>query len=125
MSVMLLWQQEAGGVHVCARDMRMDIDAASHRNEARRVYRLVGFRISLWWRDNLLAAHPEISDFVAPIGWIKDAGAFDADQHGQAPAFWREAAIRSRVAATLGASLRTEEVAAINVPVSDEWTTAS
>ncbi len=41
MRAMLLRQQEAGGVHVCARDMRMDVDAAGHRDQPARVDRFV------------------------------------------------------------------------------------
>ena len=41
MGAMMFGQHEAGGVHVRARDMRMDVDAAGHRDKPARVHRFV------------------------------------------------------------------------------------
>ena len=82
-SAMMLGQQKAGGVHVCARDMRMDVDAARHRDEPARVDCLVG-SAAYGRSDDHIVADPQIADFVASIGGIDEARALDANQHGEA-----------------------------------------
>ena len=121
---MLLGQHQAGGVHVRARDMRMDVDAAGHRDKAIRVDRFVCLS-ALRRRDNSIVADPEIADFVALVGGVDDMRAFDMDQHEAACVCARPAAIRSRASATLGVAVRVEAVNATRVPASDECITAS
>ena len=125
MGAMLFGQQQARGVHVGAGDMRMDVDAAGHRDKAACVHRLVGFGAAVWRRDDLIVANPEIADFVALVGGIDDVCALDADQHARALASSRRAAMSARASATLGAPLRAEAVTATRVPASEECTTAS
>ena len=110
MGAMLFGQHEARGVHVGAGDMRMDVDAAGHRDKAARVDRLVGSGAAVRRRDDLIVANPEIADFVALVGGIDDMCAFDADQHARPLASSRQAAMRARTCATLGAALRAEAV---------------
>ncbi len=83
------------------------------------------WRAVLWGRDDRIVADPKIADFVVAVGGIDDMRALDAGQHGEALASPRQAPIRSRASATLGALLRAEAVAATRVPMSDECMTAS
>ena len=85
MGAMLFGQHEARGVHVGAGDMRMDVDAAGHRDKAPRVHRLVGSCAAVRRRDDLIAANRKIADFVALVGGIDDMCALDADQHARRP----------------------------------------
>ena len=62
--------------------MRMDVDAAGHRNKPARVHRFVRVGAVLWASDDLMVADPKIADFVTPVGGIDDMRALDADQHG-------------------------------------------
>ena len=82
MGAMLFGQHEAGGVHVRARDMRMDVDAARHRDEPGRIDRLVGLRAGPAAATICIVADPQIADFVAAVGGIDDMRASDAGQHG-------------------------------------------
>ena len=122
---MIFGQHEAGGVHVRAGDMRMDVDAAGHRDKPARVQCFVRLGAVLRGRDDLFVADPKIADFVMAIGGIDDMRALDAGQHDEASASPRHAPMRSRAWATLGAPLRAEAVAATRVPTSDECMTAS
>src|SRR5580658_9510080 len=125
MGAMLFGQHEARCVHICASDMRMDVDAPGHRNEAVRVDRLVGFGADLRGRDDHIVADPEIADLVALVGGIDDMRAFDVSQHACALVSPRQAAMRATASATLGAALGAEAVIATRVPASGECTTAS
>ena len=89
MGAMLFGQQQPSRVHVRARDMGMDVDAAGHHDQAalRRPSRRLG--VASRPRHDLLVANPEVADFVAPVGRIDDAAAVDAGQHGQALASCR------------------------------------
>ena len=71
-------------------------------------------------RDDLIVANPEIADFVAAVGGIDDMRVSDPGQHGLAFASPRQAPMRSRACATLGAALRAEAVTATRAPASDE-----
>ena len=122
---MLFRQHEASGVHVRARDMRVDVDAAGHRNKPARVHRFIRFGAALRGCDDLIVADPKIADFVALVGGIDDMRVSDAGQHRRASASLRPAPMRSRACATLGVALRAEAVAATRVPMSDECMTAS
>ena len=93
---MVFGQHEAGGVHVRARDMRMDVDAAGHRDKPARVHRLVRLGAVLRGCDDCIVADPKIADFVAAVGGIDDMRALDAGQHGEAFASSRRAPMRSR-----------------------------
>ena len=53
MGAMLFGQHETRGVHVRAGDMRMDVDAAGHRDKAACVDRLVGLARRRLRRDDL------------------------------------------------------------------------
>ena len=125
MGAMVLRQHEAGGVHVRACDMRMDVDAAGHCYKPGRVHRFVRLGAVLRGCDDLIVADPKIADFVAPVGGIDDVRVSDADQHGRAFASPRQAPMRSRACATRRAALRAEAVTAVRVPTSDEYMTPS
>ncbi len=84
MGAMVFGQHEAGGVHVRAGDMRMDVDAAGHRNQSACVNCFVRLRAVLRRRDDRIAAHPEIADFVTAVGGIDDMRVSDMGQHGGA-----------------------------------------
>ena len=122
---MMLGQHEASGVHIRARNMRMDVDAAGHRDKPVRVHRFVRLGAVLWGCDDCIVADPKIADFIAPVGGIDDMRALDAGQHDEASASPRRAPMRSRASATLGAPLRAEAVAATKVPTSEECMIAS
>ncbi len=77
---MLLGKHQAGGVHVRACDMRMDVDAAGHRNQPARVDRFVRLG-ALRRRDDCIVADPEIAYFIAPVGGIDDMRVSDMGQH--------------------------------------------
>ena len=102
MGAMVFGQHETGGVHVRAGDMRMDVDAAGHRDKPARVYCFVCLRAVLRGGDDCVVADPEIADFIALVGGIDDMRALDASQHDEAFAFPRCAPMRSRASATLG-----------------------
>jgi hypothetical protein len=124
MRAVIFGQHQTRGVHVRAGDMRMDVDAAGHRNEPACVHRFV--RLSaLRRRDDCIVADPEIADFVALVGGVDDMRAFDMDQHEAACACLRPAAMRSIASATLGVAVRADAVSATRVPMSDECVTAS
>ena len=125
MGAMMFGQHQAGGVHIRARDVRMDVDAAGHRDKPARIHRFVRFGAVLRGCDDCIVADPKIADFVMAIGGIDDTRAFDAGQHGLAFASPRRAPMRARASATLVAPLRAEAVAATRVPMSDECMTAS
>ena len=73
---------KSGGVHVCARDMRVDVDAPGHCDEPARVDCLV--RVGrLRAEPRSIVADPQIADFVASVGGIDEARALDASQHGE------------------------------------------
>ena len=116
---MLLGQHQASGVHMRARDMGMDVDAARHGDESGRIHGFVGFAM-VRRRDDLFVANPQIADFVTAIGGIDDMRVSDPGQHGLAFASPRPAPMRSRACATLGAALRAEAVTATRAPASDE-----
>ena len=124
MGAMLFGQQQAGGVHVGARDMRMDVDAAGHHDESGRVDRFVRARV-LRGRHDPVAADPQIADLVAPVGGIDDARACDAGQHDEAFASSRQAPMRSMASAALGVALRAEAFTAPRVPALARCMTAS
>ena len=67
MGAMMLGQHEAGGVHVRARDMRMDVDAAGHRNKPARIHRFVRLGAVMRGCDDRVVADPKIADFVWPL----------------------------------------------------------
>ena len=93
---MMLWQHETGGVHVRARDMRMDVDAAGHRNKPVRIHRLVRLGAVTRGCNDCVVTDPKIADFVMAVGGIDDMRALDANQHGGAFASSRHAPMRSR-----------------------------
>ncbi len=94
MGAMVFGEHEPGGVHVRAGDMRMDVDAACHRNQSACVKCFVRLRAGLRRRDDPIVAHPEIADFVMAIGRIDDMRVSDMGQHGGACVPARQAPMR-------------------------------
>ena len=121
---MLFGQEQTRCIYVCARDVRMDVDSAGHRDETGCIDCLIGLG-AIWRRDDALVVNPQIADRVAFVGGIDDAGAFDMDQHAPALGSGREAAMRPRASATLKLAAGAEAVMATKVPVSAEWRIAS
>jgi hypothetical protein len=93
---MVLGQHETGGVHVRARDMRMDVDAAGHRNKPARIHGLVRLGAVTRGRNDCVVTDPKIADFVMAVSGIDDMRALDANQHGEAFACSWHAPMRSR-----------------------------
>ncbi len=123
----MLGQHEPRGVHVAARDMRMDVDAAGHHDETVGVDNIDRGRAARRRRDNPVIANPQVADFVAIVGGVDDAAAFQAGQHAAALATWRRAEICAMASATLGAGAPAGETAVTEtrVPLSGECRTAS
>ena len=125
MGAMVFGEHETGGVHIRARDMRMDVDAAGHRDKPARVHRFIRLGAILRGCDDRIVADPKIAGFVMAVGGINDMRALDAGQHGGASASPRRASMRWRTSATLGVPLRAEAFTATSVPTSDECMSAS
>ena len=114
-------QQQAGGIHVGARDMRMDVDRARHDDHAARIVNGVGARAGRGRLNNPVVVNPDIADSVAALRGIDDAAAPDACQHDAAPASSPSATTSLPItSATDGVWLGCEAAFETNVPIATQ-----
>ena len=97
----------------------MDIDGAGHDDLAGRIVGRIGAR-ALRRVYNFAVAHPDIADVVATIGWIDDASAGNARQHGRGPLLGKADAMRVIASATEIASLGCVASTAASAPVNGQ-----
>ncbi len=84
MGAVLFGQEQTSSIHVAPRDVRMDVDAAGHNDEAIGIDCFVGPDVARRLRDDSVVADEKVSDFVAAVRWIDEAAALDMDQHAAA-----------------------------------------
>jgi len=123
MAPMILRQQQPGGVHVSAGNMRVNIDGAGHDDLAGDVVDGVR-RLALRRRDDPIAAYPYIAHSVSPAFGIDDATAGKAYQHPSLP-FVRFWSMRPMISETRGASLGLFAWIRVKVPISRAYSMPS
>src|SRR5690606_33053571 len=83
MGLVLFGQKQAGGVHIAAANMGVDIDRPRHDDAAGRINDMIGPAASRCG-DDLLVFNPDIANARTAVNRIYDFAAGNLRQHGSA-----------------------------------------